>query len=224
MPAALPMEVRQLAQALYFQGMRSSVIAEQLKDRGVSKDIVRHWADRYGWTVSAAESRKLMSDRAQALVINDIAGDVVQAGKDVRLRLAKHLHKCSSTLEKSRTPRSLAEVQAQQRKITELVEHSVKVFGWSDAKQSAVNVLLLNGQDQSMQDAQPKELKHAYSEPGTVIDVPSTPSEPGVSQSETPCRSTETESGSTESRTETTETRPSSESAVEPEADPANGS
>ena len=175
MPAALPLETKQLVQALILQGIKPSVVANKT---GVKYATINTLAYRQGWrkTIDKAKQELAMDVR------HGIADDVAQLSVKSRTNLSKIVAGASESLANANKPsKSLKRLKAIADTAKVIADTGDTVFGWSaDAEDTIVSVSVLR------ELAEPgaldiKPCQTLSDNPAVIpdtIDVQSTPAQP----------------------------------------------
>jgi hypothetical protein len=124
----------QLARALYLQGVKNSVIADQCN---VSQVALRARVSREKWT-SDRDKLKHALQHANSNANGIILPSVTEMGKTVRQLAAAGLVKASQGLDQVKPPRSLKGRRELAETVKAITDPGKTVFAWEDQKPTVV--------------------------------------------------------------------------------------
>jgi len=135
MPKALPNEVRQLAAALYAQGLMPAAIAQQT---GLSVNTICKWSTRYGWTAARDSSKELHKQ-------NTLNAQLAEQSAKLKSQVTAELDRIQTTLANTRPKRDLQHLRSRAAVVESTVAAASKLFGWSEEQsRSPINISVLH--------------------------------------------------------------------------------
>lgn len=112
-------EAREVAKALYLQGLQPSQIARKV---GCKPATVSTWSKRYQWPK--------VRDKADEIVSQDERMQAYES--QVKTRLSRHLDRSTACLDKLNAPTSLKGMREHAEAMIPVVTVASKVFGWGN--------------------------------------------------------------------------------------------
>lgn len=141
MPKAHPVALKQLAQALWLQGIRPAQISETT---GLNTTTICKWAGRHGWSDQLAQSKQTLSNKLNEHITKDLAIQSIRLKESI----SDELFKIGTALNNTKTKRNLDHLKKRAQVIESTVSSASKLFGWdAEAGRSPVNVAVLTLQN-----------------------------------------------------------------------------
>lgn len=164
-----------LARALYFQGVKTALIAQQAK---INLHTLYKRMERENWSKDLAEFKAQLS-RSNAAAIGTTLQSVTEIGQFVRHMAAGALGRAAKGLDSGRDPKTLKARRELAETVKAITDPAKTVFAWEDQKPTVVLDL---GSLRSVQRATP------------VIDVTQVPATSIAAQTTEPKQDSEPQS------------------------------